>query len=218
MPNPTLGEFRDETLHGTDAKLINFHEALSSHAIDALRPAGVVAEAFPRSVVSGANVAAAASGTLTLTAVPLAAGQTVSSITFISATTAGVALLNQWFALYDSARKLWAVTSDDTSTAWAANTAKTLNIATVSATPGGTQAAATSFVVPYNGLWYVGFMVAVTTTVPTAVSLVQNNAAINAVVPILGGTADTGLTTPSTAPATAAAITATADRKYALLK
>lgn len=63
-------------------------------------------------------------------AVPLQAGDVVSSITFKSGATAADTPLNWWFALYTAAGVLIAQSADQTTTAWAANTVKTLSLAT----------------------------------------------------------------------------------------
>lgn len=65
-----------------------------------------------------------------MTSVPifLAAGDVVTNISFTSGATAVGTPANWWFALYSSASTpaLLAQTADQTSTAWAANTTKTL--------------------------------------------------------------------------------------------
>lgn len=219
MPNPTFGQVRDESLGGDLARVINQHEQLSaSHAFDsAFRPAGAFGETYPRSLVIQTNNATLASGQLFLAAIPLLNGSTISSITFVSGGTAAGTPTNQWFCLYDKDLGRWAVTADDTSTAWAGNTAKTLNIGQTSATANGTLANATTFVVPYSGLWYVGIMVAATTP-PTLRGKADNSALIHGIAPIIAGTSTGSLTTPSTAPAPAAAITATVNLPYAYVK
>lgn len=65
-------------------------------------------------------------------AVPLQTGDLVTNITFKSGATAADTPTNYWFALYSSASTpaLLAQTADQTTTAWAANTVKTLALAT----------------------------------------------------------------------------------------
>ena len=80
--------------------------------------------------------------------------------------------------------------TNDTSTAWAANSRKTLSLTS-------------TFTTTYSGIHYLGIMVAAT-TVPT----IKGNTAkvggqLSAAAPTMGGTSTTGLTT--TLPATAAA-------------
>lgn len=164
-----------------------------------LAPTGAIAETFSRAFSTyTANSAALTSGTMFMSAIALSAGTTVSSATFTSATQAAVAPTNQWFALYTSALALVGQTADDTSTAWAANSAKTLSFAT-------------PLVTTYSGLYYLGILVAAG-TVPslaggTMLNVVQN------IVPKLSGTSTTTLT--DTAPGTAGAITNSTARIYA---
>jgi hypothetical protein len=69
-----------------------------------------------------------------MTSVPiyLHAGDVVTNLSFTSGATAVGTPANWWFALYSSAATpaLLAQTADQTSTAWAANTTKTLALAT----------------------------------------------------------------------------------------
>ncbi|MBN1174560.1 MAG: hypothetical protein JXA67_20495 [Micromonosporaceae bacterium] len=70
--------------------------------------------------------------TQVMSSVPLylRAGETVTSLTFASATTAAGTPTNWWFALYDPSGNLLGQTADQATAAWAANTAKTLDLAT----------------------------------------------------------------------------------------
>lgn len=90
------------------------------------------AENMRRTEVSSAAVVIGATGVMTSYAMPLQAGDIVTSITFRSGSQAAVAPTNWWFALYSSASTpaLMAQTADQTSTAWAANTTKTVALAT----------------------------------------------------------------------------------------
>lgn len=63
-------------------------------------------------------------------AVPVQTGDLISSITFKSGATAADTPTNWWFALYGTDGALLAQTADQTSTAWAANTVKTLALTT----------------------------------------------------------------------------------------
>lgn len=69
-----------------------------------------------------------------MTSVPifLAAGEVVTNLTFVSGATAAGTPTNWWFALYSNAATpaLLAQTADQTSTAWAAFTKKTVALAT----------------------------------------------------------------------------------------
>lgn len=139
------------------------------------------------------GLAALASGRLSLVAVPLRAGQVVSTLAFMSGATAAATPTNQWFALFDSSRNLLRQTPDATTAAWAANTVKALTLTS-------------TYTVLTSGLYYAGIMVAAA-TVPSLTG-VSSNAVVTALAPSLGGPSTTSLT--STAPATAAAPSATA--------
>jgi hypothetical protein len=170
------------------------------------RPGAAIAETVPRMGTTAANGALLTSGTLRLAAIMLPANRVISSITWLSATQALVAGTNQWFALFDSSRVMLAVTADDTSNAWAASAAKTLNIATIA------SGASATFTTTYAGLYYLGIMVAAGTTpsVPAIASL----GSMNGLAPILTGNSSTAQTTPPVFPFTAAAIGASAQTAW----
>lgn len=121
----------------------------------------------------------------------LLAGVTYTSLSFM-ANTAVVSPLNQWFCLVDQSRNVIVKTVDDTTTAWGANTIKTL-----------------AFSAPYtpvaNIAVYGGIVVVATT--PPQLDGVTVNAAVMALTPIITGSSTTGLTNPASLGATAAAIT-----------
>jgi hypothetical protein len=94
-----------------------------------------------------------------MTAVPLwlRAGDTVTNLSFLSGATAGGTLTHWWFALYSNAATpaLLAQTADQTSAAWAADTWKTLALATAQK-------------ITASGIYYAACMVAAT-TVPSLI-------------------------------------------------
>jgi hypothetical protein len=145
---------------------------------------GYIAESMPRSICPEANNAVpTASGTLFLQAIYLQAGQTVSNISFHSATTAVGTPAHWLFGLYSYARALLATSTDQTSTAWAATTLKTL-------------AMTTPYLVPSSGIYYAAIMVSASTvcTLKGGPAITGGQLCANA--PILhGATSDTGLTT-----------------------
>lgn len=163
----------------------------------ATAPSGALAETFSRRFVV-TNSAILSSGRLSMVAVALPQGTTVSSITFLSSTTALNTGTNQWFALYNSDRTLIGQTADDTSTAWASSSLKTLSFASPVTTT-------------RSGLHYLGIMVAAST--PPSLAAGTPSVLTNTFPPILFGYADTGLT--DTAPATAAALAAQGTLPYA---
>lgn len=162
-------------------------------------PTGAIAQTTPR-VAATSDQSLLSTGRLTLAAVYLRAGQVVANISFLSGTTPLATGSNQWFSLWSSARVLRGVTADDTSTAWAANTLKTL-------------AMVSPYTITTTGIHYLGILV-VASTVPTLRS-VSLGSAVSGLAPIITGTSDTGLTNPASAPGTAAAITAVGNVPYA---
>jgi hypothetical protein len=175
--------------------------ARRAHNANGAAPTGAIGQSKVRNH-TGSNTAALVSGRETLVLVWMNAGDIITSITVCSATTALVAGTNQWFSLRSSARVLLKTTADDTSTAWAANTAKTLTLS------GGTYAVLTS------GYYYIGIMVAAG-TVPTLIGT-NGVAGINNIALSVSGFdgTNTGLTTPATAPATSAVLTAHSPLPY----
>lgn len=181
-------------MHSSDSQT----QALPRHAnalllqdpiTQAFRPSAAIAETFSRRYIGSLSQSALASGSLHLSAIYLFAGQVVSTITFRTGATAAATPTAQWFALYSPALAKLGVTSDDTTAAWAAHTPKTLTLAS-------------AYTVPTSGLYYVGVMVAAA-TVPSMVGNASSTgvAGLSPQISAIGGTA---LTTPSTAPATAA--------------
>lgn len=164
----------------------------------AIAPTGAVAETFSRMGATTASVSPLTSGTLLLTAIYLRAGATITSASYHSATQAAVTPTNWWFALYDGALARLGQTADQTTTAWAANTLKTV-------------AFASTITVPTTSLHYLGIMVAAG-TVPSLMGVAQSGF-VPLIVPKTNGTSTAALTT--TAPATAAAIAATGSVPWA---
>lgn len=141
----------------------------------------------------GGNLAALTTQVMTAVALYLEAGDVVTNLTFCSATTAAGTPTNWWFALYSTAATpaLLGQTADQTSTAWAANTAKTV-------------ALATPYTVTTTGIHYAAIMVKATTP-PTLLGASLNANASGAVVTgqkVLANTSGSSLT--DTAPATIA--------------
>lgn len=166
-----------------------------------LLPTGAIAQTLIRTISS--SVASLISGQEFMQLAYFEAGQVVTSLTHISATTAAVAPTNQWFSLRSLGRVLLGITNDDTTTAWPANTPKTLDLAT-------------PYTITESGYYYIGRMVKAG-TVPTLFGI-AGNTVITGIVPIVSGSSNSGLTTPATAPATANALIANANSVYAYAK
>lgn len=164
-------------------------------------PTGALAATYDRAVAGGSQ-AALTSGTLNLLQIPLTAGMVITSISFKSGATALSAGTHQFFGLFDINRVALKFTSDDTSTGWAANTVKTLNLSA-------------SYTVLTTGDYYLGINVTAT-TVPTLLAVATAGANVVNIPPILAGnTSDTGLTAVPTIPFTAGAITSAVILPYA---
>ena len=129
---------------------------------------------------------ALATGVMTAVRIKLYAGDIITNISARSGATAAGTPTNYWFALYSSAATpaLLAQTADQTSTAWAANTTKTL-------------ALSAPVTISQTGYYWVAIMVAATTP-PTLLGSI-------AVAPIVTGEANlsvssgSGITTTATA-------------------
>lgn len=132
------------------------------------------------------------SAALRVTPVYLIQGQVVTNISFCSGGTAINTPANWWFALYSIlGAALLAQTADQTSTAWAANTIKTVAL-TAAQTIGTT------------GIYIVGIMVKGAATC-TLFGRAAGHAVLTPAGSYNGTTADSGLT--ATAPALVGAVT-----------
>lgn len=149
---------------------------------------GALYETIPRQLCDEVNTSVLSSGRLSLQAIWLPAGVTINSISLWSATTALATGTNQLFGLYDNNLNLLRSSVNDTSTAWAANSRKTL-------------ALTSAFTTTYSGLYYIGVMVAATTVPTLKGNTARVGGQLNAGAPSMGGTSNTGLTTalPATA-------------------
>jgi hypothetical protein len=154
----------------------------------------------------GGNLSALTTQVMLSVAIPLEAGDVVTNLTFVSGDTQAGTPTNWWFALYDTQAtpaKI-AQTADQTSTAWAANTVKTV-------------ALTAPYTVVTAGVYYAAVMVKATTP-PTLVGVaVQNAVLAGAVVTgqkVLAQTSGASLTT--TAPSTIATPTTVANVPYVI--
>lgn len=169
-------------------------------------PATILRESFPRWACT-TDLTAPTTQVMTTVAVPLQAGDVITSITFKSGATAADTPTNWWFALYSSASTpaLLAQTADQTTTAWAANTAKTVALATPQ-------------LITDPGVYYAAFMMkatTVTTLLGRTVALAgASTGSISGQKP-LAQTSGSSLT--DTAPATVATPTTSALIPYVVL-
>lgn len=168
-----------------------------------------IVENGSRLIVSATNVAIVEGQLYMIGGLVIPAGKTVSTIGMFSGATAFTAgaTNHQWFSLYrQSDRALLGVTSDDTNTAWAGRSFKSLSLATPARVAVDTPV-------------YVGVVVTVGVggVMPNLASLPASIANAVAGVPIASGNSTAGLVDPSTAPNPAAAITPGANTPYAVL-
>jgi hypothetical protein len=166
-------------------------------------PSGVLRANMPRRAITS-NASALTTQVMLSTPLPLEVGDLVTSLTFVSGATAAGTPTNWWFALYDTSATpaLIYQTADQTSTAWAANTAKTV-------------ALSSAYLVPKSGLYWAAVMVKATTPPTLAGITLENAAAAGAIVSgqaVLAQTSGAALTT--TAPATIATPTTVATVPY----
>lgn len=145
---------------------------------------------------------ALATGVMTSVPVYLHAGDVITNVSFRSGATAAGTPTNWWFALYSKASTpaLMAQTADQTTGAWAANTTKTLALATAQT-------------ITESGVYWVGINVTAT-TVPTLLGTVAAPAIVTGE-RNLSQSSGSSLTT--TAPATIATPTAKQFVPYVVL-
>jgi hypothetical protein len=177
-----------ETLSYTDSEGFKKPFVTTPYLNNKFVLSGSLYETFDRCLCDEVNTAALSTGRLSLQAIYLPAGVTITSISFWSATTAAGTPTNQLFGLFDSSYNLLRSSTNDTTTAWAANSRKTLNLSS-------------TFTTTYSGVHYVGIMVTATTVPTLKGNTAKVGGQLNAGAPTMGGTSNTGLTTalPATA-------------------
>lgn len=155
-------------------------------------PTGLKGQSYSRMQTS--TLITLTSGRLVLTAIPLPAGATVTSLAFIASTTGLSGVSHCWAALYDPALALLGQSANDTGATWAANAYKQFDLAA-------------PVTVGAAGLYLAGVMVAASTP-PSLVGVNPANGGVTLASrpPTLGGQYNTGLTT--TAPGTASGFSA----------
>ncbi|MGW4467477.1 hypothetical protein [Micromonospora sp. NPDC004704] len=145
---------------------------------------------------------ALATGVMTSVPIYLRQGDVITSISLRSGATAAGTPTNYWVALYSDAATpaLLAQSADQTSTAWAANTTKTL-------------ALSAPYTVPRTGIYWVGIMVTATTP-PTLLGTVAAPAIVTGERNL---SQSSGTTLTTTAPGTIATPTAKQFVPYVVL-
>lgn len=149
---------------------------------------GCKGETLDRNYCTETNTTAGTTGQIRIQAIYLAAGTIVSNIAFASATTAAGTPTHYVFALYDLSGNLLATTADQTSTAWAANTVRTI-------------AVTAAYTVPTSGLYYLAISVVASTFPTLKGNTARTGGQLYAATPNLAGISSTTYST-GTAPAT----------------
>lgn len=142
---------------------------------------GAKAETVPR-MLCNEGALTITSGTVYSQVIFLQKGTVVNSISFCSSTTAAGTPTNQIFGLYGTLGNLLGATNNDTTTAWAANTLKTLTMTS-------------PVTIPVSGAYRLAVLVTATTT-PSLKSLAGINSTLtSAWCSAWRGNGTTGLTT-----------------------
>lgn len=193
----------DQVFLAPTAKVFSDYKTLLRN--QAWMPSGAISETFPRdnrgdtAVVTSTGLLYLAGGLL------IPANQTVTNVTFVSSGTAAGTPTHWWFCLVDQALNVLAKTADQTTTAWAANTAKTL-------------ALSAPYTPTVDTPVYAGFLMTATTVISMVASVTSaGGTGHTALTPTLMGQSTGGLTTPASLGATAGSITAISDLPYAYL-
>ena len=165
-----------------------------------MRDPSILGETFSRlgQVNTATNLA---SGTLQMTAMYLPANVTIGHLATCSGSSSISSPTHWWFGLYDGSLNQLAVTADQTSTAWALNSYKSLAVATIA------SGASTTFTTTYTGLHYFGILAAWSVSGINIMGVSQTGVGLTTQVPILCGISDLAQTTPPGFPHTATTIT-----------
>jgi hypothetical protein len=117
-----------------------------------LAPSGATAETFPRVFAVAETSASAASGTLYVTAIPMASGIPVNNITlWVDSQAATLAdVTHGWYVLLDTSRVVRAVSADQTSGNWN-NTSSAVTL----------SVSGSSYTTTYGGLYYIGYCITI---------------------------------------------------------
>lgn len=151
-----------------------------------------------------ADLAALTTQVMTSVAVPVQAGSLITNVSFLSGATAAGTPTNWFFALYDANGALLSQSADQTTTAWAADTVKTLALATPQ-------------LIANAGVLYAAVMVKAT-TVPTLMGAsVSRAAAAGAIVGSKVRAQTSGSALTATAPATIATPTTVSTIPFCVL-
>ena len=172
------------TLHSsaiTNQDLVNLHAMGTSYEGYGLT--GCLVESIPRQLCSETNLAALSTGQIFNQLIYIPGGTVVTNISFFSGTQAASAPTHYSFGLYNysaTAPTAIGISADQTSTAWAANTIKTLALASG------------PFTVTTSGLYYVAIGMTATTAVSLKGLPARTDGSLCGTAPILAGINATG--------------------------
>jgi hypothetical protein len=165
----------------------------------------VYIENMRRTEVTSGAVVIGATGIMTSVAIPIQAGDVITNITFRSGATAASVPTHWGFGLYSAAAALLAQTADQTTTAWAANTTKTLALATPQ-------------LITVPGLYYAAIWMTATTQISCSGAILAHldlSTGLMTTEKVLAQSSGSGLTT--TLPATIATPTSLIGVPYVVL-
>jgi len=147
-------------------------------------PTGAIAETMPRQLSPSTNLNQLTSNQMFLSPIYLPRGATITSITFVSGTTALVAGTTPhfWAALYSSGLVLRRQSTDDTSPVWGASATHTFTLSS-------------TYVTTVGGLHFLGLMAGAASgnTVPSLRGMANSAGTTSGLGPALLGTGGTAL-------------------------
>jgi hypothetical protein len=178
----------------------------------ALQPAGSLAASLDRASASFGITLPVSSGVLNVSALYIPAGTVVSNINFQCGNSGSSGVAHNWGCLLDANRNLLAISGDNTSANLVMNAPKAYPIANVASGP------ASSWQCPTSGLYYAGFMFANSGgSQPLMVGQTDPSTSVMGLPPILCGTSNGSLSTPSTFPTQFQTITVTTGQLWVWL-
>lgn len=146
----TVTDYADWTVA---AEVVGVTASAAAGLVPSDKPTAALAQTYSR-YLAISDVGTTATEWM-LSAINLTTGTVVSNISFVTGNTGAGGAQTHWFyGLFDSGVNALAFTGDQLTAALAANTVKTLAVATVA---GG---AASSYTITANGVYYLGFYMA----------------------------------------------------------
>lgn len=183
-----------------EAAVNSTRRVLIRNALPVVTAPGCYAESFSRWHTSAAGNAPV-SGQPRLTAMAMAEGEVVTSLTFLTGGAGSAGMTRHWAALSDVSGTVLAVSSDLGSTVWAGSTPRTFTMTS-------------PFAITTDGLYYIVLNV-VATTPPQMVSIGGNGPLMTTLQPTMGATAPTNTGAPPTAGVSLGTLTGAAHMQYA---